>query len=109
RKLAGLRFKDSEGEIRKRARKGTDYAGRNHPPLNFIYLCFNVPNVVHGGVAKDSIPDGGLFVPGFDRRGKPIRERMTMYRGGDLAKAVPVHFVYGRSVDTKSWGWIAQA
>jgi hypothetical protein len=109
RKLRGLRFKNSRGEIPRRGNHGTDYAGRNRGPLDFIYLCFNVPNVVRGGVAKDSIPDGGLFVPGLDRHGRPIRERMTMYRGGHLSKPVPVHFAYGRAEDTQSWGWIAQA
>jgi hypothetical protein len=109
RKLKGLRFKNSEGEIPRSGNHGTDYAGRNRAPRNFIYLCLNVPNVIHGGVAKDSIADGAMFVPGLDGHGKPIRERMTMYRSGDLERPVPVHFVYGRLAGTNSWGWIAQA
>lgn len=109
RKLRGLRFKDSKGHITRHGKHGTDYAGRNRGPRNFVYLCFNVPNVTHGGVAKDSLPDGSRFVPGLDEQGKPIRERMTMYRGDHPAKAVPVHFVYGRSEDGTDWGWIAQA
>jgi hypothetical protein len=109
RKLRGLRFKDSSGAIPKRGNHGTDYAGRNPGPRNFVYLCFNVPNVVRGGVAKDSIRNGGLFVPGLDENGKPIRERMTMYRHRHHPKPVPVHFVYGRPADRQTWGWLAQA
>nr|CAA9294417.1 hypothetical protein AVDCRST_MAG63-4891 [uncultured Armatimonadetes bacterium] len=42
------------------------YAGRNPGPRNFIYLLFAVPNVRRGGVARDSIPDGGSFLPALD-------------------------------------------
>jgi hypothetical protein len=109
RRLANLRFKNSAGDIPRRGNEGTHYSGRNPGPLDFVYLCFNAPNVVRGGVAKDSIPDGALFVPGLDEKALPIRERMTMYRGGDTNQPVPVHFVYGRAADGQSFGWIAQA
>jgi len=109
RKLAGLRFKNSSGEIPRHGNAGTHYSGRNPGRLDFVYLCFNVPNVVRGGVAKDSIPDGGLFVPALDDQARPIRQKMTMYRGGDLSQPVAVHFLYGRPADAQSFGWIAQA
>jgi hypothetical protein len=109
RKLSGLRFKNSRGEIPRAGNQGTHYAGRNPGPLDFVYLCFNAPNVVRGGVAKDSIPDGGFFVPGLDDEGRPIRERVTMYRDGRLEEPVPVHFLYGRPDDAQTWGWMAQA
>lgn len=117
RALADLRFKNRKGVIPDNGNWGDHYSGRYEAPLNFINLCFNVPNVVGGGVAKDSIPDGALFVPGLDEEGRPIRERMTMYRHGDLEQDVPVHFVYGRPQGelfrkprgTLLWGWIAQA
>jgi hypothetical protein len=109
RKLSRLRFKDSKGKFPKRGNNGKDYGGRNPGSHNYINLLFNVPNVVGGGVAKDTIPNGGLFVPALDRHGKPIRERMNMYRGRHRSKKVRVYFVYGRAEDGESWGWIAQA
>jgi hypothetical protein len=115
--LADLRFKDRTGKFRPSGNWGDDYAGRNPGPLDFVNLCFNVPNVIGGGVAKDSIPNGELFVPGLDEDRAPIRERMTMYRSPGLREEVCVHFVYGRTEGEMfrpprgevRWGWIAQA
>jgi hypothetical protein len=74
-----------------------------------VYLLFPVPNVRRGGVAKDSLADGGRFVPALDDAGNPIAETMTMYRDGDLARPVSVTFLYGRAAGGDTSGWIARA
>lgn len=109
-KLAGLRHVSSNGEIPPTGgNKGEHYGGRMPGPKDFVYLLFAVPNVRRGGLAKDSFPDGGKFIPALDEQGKPIQEVMTMYRGRDLTKPVPVTFLYGRAPDSDRWGWIARA
>ena len=62
-----------------------------------------------GGVAKDSIPDGGQFIPALDENGKPITEVLTMYRNDDFNQPVPVTFLYGRAGNGKLYGWLARA
>jgi hypothetical protein len=62
-----------------------------------------------GGTAKDSIPNGGRFIPALDEHGKAIVEVMTMYRDGDLKQPVPVTFIYGREDGGALYGWLARA
>lgn len=110
RKLKGLRHVSSNGEIPPgHGNQGGHYAGRKPGPQDFIYLLFAVPNVQRGGTAKDSIPDGGRFIPALDEQGHPIQEEMTMYRNSDLKQPVPVTFIYGRVPGSDSYGWIARA
>ncbi len=108
--LAGLRHVNTQGVIpRSGGNKGEHYAGRNPGPKDFVYLLLAVPNVQRGGMAKDSIPNGGKFLPALDEKGKPIQEVMTMYRGRDLTKPVPVTLLYGRAPGSDRYGWIARA
>lgn len=108
--LTGLRHTNSQGVIpTEGGNKGEHYAGRNPGPKDYVYLLFACPNVQRGGVARDSIPDGGHFIQALDERGKPITETMTMYRDGDFAKPVPVTFLYGRAEDGDTYGWLARA
>ncbi len=110
RRLSGLRFVNSHGVIPKGGgNKGEHYGGRNPGSLDYVYQLFAVPNVRYGGVAKDSLPDGSLFFPALDERGRPIVETMTMYRGRDLRRPVRVTFIYGRPARTRRFGWIARA
>lgn len=110
RKLEGLRFVNSHGVIPEGGgNKGEHYGGRHPGELDYVYLLFAVPNVRYGGVARDSLPDGSLFVSALHERGDPIRERMTMYRGRDLESPVRVTFVYGRPPRSRRYGWIARA
>ncbi len=110
RKLEGLRYLNSHGEFAEGGgNKGDHFGGRNPGALDYIYLLFAVPNVRYGGVARDSLPDGSTFIQGLDSRGRPIVERMTMYRGRDLNQPVRVTFLYGRPPRSRRYGWIARA
>jgi hypothetical protein len=109
-KLKGLRHVNSDGVIPEGGgNKGEHYAGRSPGDHDYVYLLLACPNVVRGGVAKDSISNGSHFVEALDADGKPIVEEMTMYRDGDLAKPVKVTFVYGRTATSNGWGWLARA
>jgi hypothetical protein len=109
-KLKGIRHVNSEGVIPPTGgNKGEHYAGRNPGPRDFVYLLFAVPNVRRGGMAQDSIPNGGKFIPAFDETGRLIQEVVTMYRDRDLKKPVPVTFLYGRVPGSDRYGWIARA
>jgi hypothetical protein len=108
-KLDGLRFMNSQGTIKPTGNHGTDYGGRHPGAADYIYLCFACPNVIKGGMARDSLADGSGFVPALDEKGKPIVEVMTMYRDADMKKPVKVTFLYGRGEDGDLYGWIARA
>lgn len=107
--LRGLSHTNSQGVLPAAGNKGEHYAGRNPGPLDYVYLLFAVPNVQKGGTAKNSMPDGSLFVPALDESGKMIMEVMTMYRDADLSKPVKVTFLYGRPINSKMYGWVARA
>lgn len=108
--LKGLRFLNSMRQFAKSGGNlGIHYAGRRPGEFDYIYLLSAVPNVVWGGVAKDSLIDGSHFIQAIDEEGRPIKETMTMYRGRDLDQPVPVTFVYGRAPRSRSYGWIARA
>ncbi len=108
--LTDLRHTNSQGVIPTTGgNKGEHYAGRNPGAKDFVYLLFACPNVQRGGVARDSIPDGGKFFPALDEEGKPIVETMTMFRAGDFARPVRVTFLYGRAEAGKAYGWLARA
>jgi hypothetical protein len=108
--LSGLRHVDSRGAIpRGGGNKGEHYAGRNPGEHDYVYLLFEVPNVQHGGMARDSLPNGSRFIPALDAEKKPITETMTMYRDGDPKRPVPVTFLYGRAEGGIFWGWLARA
>lgn len=108
--LRGLRHVSSDGRIPKGGgNMGEHYASRNPGPLDYVYLLFAVPTVQRGGTAKDSIPDGGQFIPALDERGNRITEVLTMYRNDDYAQPVPVTFLYGRPANAKRYGWLARA
>jgi hypothetical protein len=108
--LTGLRHTNSQGVIPAGGgNKGEHYAGRNPGNKDYVYLLFACPNVQRGGVARDSIPDGGHFIQAIDAQGKPIIETMTMYQDGDFAKPVPVTFLYGRAENGDTYGWLARA
>ena len=108
--LRGLIHRNSNGEVPTTGgNKGTDYAGRNPGPLNYVYLERAVPNVQKGGTSKDSMPDSSLFVPSLDIYGRQITETMAMYQEGDLNKPVNVTFIYGRPLGSSDYGWIARA
>lgn len=108
--LTDLRHTNSQGVIPTiGGNKGEHYAGRNSGPNDFVYLLFACPNVQRGGVARDSIPAGGQFIPALDEDGKPITETMTMFRGGDFAQPVSVTFLYGRADAGEAYGWLARA
>lgn len=109
-KLSGLRHVNSQGVLPPGGgNKGKHYAGRQPGPRDFVYLLFAVPNVQRGGVAKDSIPDGGQFRPALDERGQEITEVMNFYRNEDLSQPVKVAFLYGRAEEGATWGWLARA
>jgi hypothetical protein len=109
-KLKGLRHVDSSGKIPEgNGNMGEHYAGRNPGDKDYVYLLLACPNVVRGGVAKDSIPNGDQFIPALDEKNKPIVEVMTMYKGGNLNEPVKVTFLYGRTKTTSGWGWLARA
>jgi hypothetical protein len=109
-KLTGLVHRSSNGAVPvNRGNHGTDYAGRNPGPLNYVYLQRAVPNVQKGGTSKDSMSDGSLFVPAVDNYGRQITETMTMYRSGNLDQPVNVTFIYGRPSGSSDYGWIARA
>jgi hypothetical protein len=108
--LTGLRHTNSQGVIpTEGGNKGEHYAGRNPGPKDYVYLLFACPNVQRGGVARDSIPDGGRFIQALDEHGKPIVETMTMYQAGDFTKPVSVTFLYGRAEHGDTYGWLARA
>ena len=107
--LEGLRHINSKGEIPTSGNRGTDYAGRHPGDADYVYLLFAVPNVVRGGMARDSLADGSKFIPALNEKGEPIVEVMTMYRDGDLSKPVKVTFLYGRGENGELYGWIARA
>ena len=88
---------------------GRGSPGRNPGPKDYVYLLFACPNVQRGGVARDSIPDGGNFIPALDADGKPIVETMTMFKNGDFAQPVTVTFLYGRAEKGEMYGWLARA
>ncbi len=108
-KLKGLGHINSQGALPRGGNKGEHYTGRNPGPLDFVYLLFACPNVQRGGVARDSIPNGGKFVPALDEAGAPITETMTMYRDGDFGKPEKVTFLYGRAENGEAYGWLARA
>jgi hypothetical protein len=108
-KLEGLRFMNSQGTIKPSGNHGADYGGRHPGNADYIYLCFACPNVIRGGMARDSLADGSRFVPALDEKAKPIVEVMTMYRDADMKKPVRVTFLYGRGDDGDLYGWIARA
>ncbi len=109
-KLKGLRHVGSSGEIPEGSgNMGEHYAGRNPGDKDYVYLLLACPNVIRGGVAKDSIPNGEKFIEGLDENGQPITETMTMYKGGDLNQPVKVTFLYGRTATSNGWGWLARA
>jgi hypothetical protein len=108
-KLKGLVHQNSKGELPVEGNRGEHYTARNPGPLDFVYLLFAVPNVQKGGTAKDSMPDGSLFVPALDEHGKMIIEVVMMYRDADFNKPVKVRFLYGRPLSSKMYGWIAGA
>jgi hypothetical protein len=60
-------------------------------------------------VARDSIPDGARFVPALDKDGEPIREKMTMYQGGNFNQPVAVSFLYKRAAKSNIYAWLARA
>jgi hypothetical protein len=108
--LTGLRHTSGNGKIPSGAgNKGEHYAGRNPGAKDYVYLLFACPNVKGGGVACDSIADGGRFVPALDQDGKPISETMTMFKDGDFSKPVSVTFLYGRNKKGEIYGWLARA
>ena len=108
--LRGLRHVSSDGNIPAGGgNMGEHYASRNPGPLDYVYLLFAVPTVQRGGVAKDSIPDGGQFVPALDENGNLITEVLTMYRDGDYNQPVPATFLYGRAANGTLYGWLARA
>ncbi len=108
--LKGLRHTNYKGDIPDSAgNKGEHYASRNPGPKDYVYLLAACPNVKNGGVARDSIPDGGRFVPALDKDGEPIRETMTMYKDGDFNLPVAVTFLYGRAEKSDTYGWLARA
>jgi hypothetical protein len=109
RQLAGLYYQNSRSEFPNGGNQGTHFAGRHPGESDYVYLLFAVPNVVRGGGAKDSLPDGSNFVRGLDERGSEIREVVTMYRGKDLSQAVDVTFLYGRAPRSRLYGWMARA
>jgi hypothetical protein len=109
-KLKGLRHVDSTGKIPEGSgNMGEHYAGRNPGEKDYVYLLLACPNVMRGGVAKDSVPNGDTFIQALDENGKPIVEVMTMYRKGDLNQPVKVTFLYGRTTTSNGWGWLARA
>lgn len=109
-KLKGLRHVGSSGEIPEGSgNMGEHYAGRNPGEKDYVYLLLACPNVMRGGVAKDSVPNGDKFFQGLDESGQPITETMTMYKGGDLNQPVTVTFLYGRTTTSNGWGWLARA
>src|SRR5439155_18701491 len=108
-KLEGLRHINSKGVIPEGGNHGTDYAGRHPGEQAYVYLLFACPNVVRGGMARDSLADGSKFIPALDEKDKPIVEVMTMYRDGDLSKPVRVTFLYGRGEGGDLYGWVARA
>jgi hypothetical protein len=107
--LTGLRHTNTQGVIPEGGNRGEHYTGRNPGPKDFVYLLFACPNVQRGGVARDSIPDGGRFIQALDENGKPITETMTMYRDEHVAQPTPVTFLYGRAEDGEAYGWLARA
>jgi hypothetical protein len=109
RKLEGLRHINSKGVIPPNGNHGTDYAGRHPGEADYVYLLFACPNVVRGGMARDSLADGSKFIPALDEKGKPIAEVMPMYRDGDMKQPVKVTFLYGRGEGGDLYGWLARA
>jgi len=108
--LRGLRHVSTDGNIPAGGgNMGEHYASRNPGELDYVYLLFAVPTVQRGGVAKDSIPDGGHFIPALDENGNLITEVLTMYRDGDFNQPVPATFLYGRASNGKLYGWLARA
>lgn len=68
-KLKSLRHTNTQGIIPEdNGNMGEHYTGRNPGPKDFVYVLFAVPNVQRGGVARDSISDGGKFIPALDDR-----------------------------------------
>ena len=108
-KLKNLRHTNSQGVIPEGGNQGVHYTGRNPGPTDYVYLLFACPNVQRGGVARDSIPDGGRFIPALDDDGKLIIETMMMFDGGDFSKPVSVTFLYGRPEHGEQYGWVARA
>jgi hypothetical protein len=108
-KLKGLRHVNSAGEIPQDGNMGEHYAGRNPGARDYVYLLLACPNVMRGGVAKDSAPNGDTFFQALDEKGQPIVEVMTMYRDGKLNQPVKVTFLYGRTSASNGWGWLARA
>ena len=105
-----MRFVNSHGVFPEGGgNRGEHYAGRNPGPLDYVYLLCAAPNVRYGGVAKDSLPDGSIFISALGKYGRPILETMTMYRGRDFASPVRVTFQYGRASRSRRYGWIARA
>jgi hypothetical protein len=109
--LADLRHVNSKGELPTAGgNKGEHYTSRRPgEAIDYVYLLFAVPNVQRGGVAKDSIPDGGQFIPALDEHGQLITETMTMYRDNDFSQPVKVTFLYGRAENGTEYGWLARA
>lgn len=109
--LAGLRHVNSKGELPAAGgNMGEHYTSRRPgEAIDFVYLLFAVPDVQRGGVAKDSIPDGGTFIPALDENGGFITETMTMYRDNDFSQPVQVTFLYGRAENGTTYGWLARA
>ena len=108
--LRGLRHVSTDGNFPAGGgNMGEHYTSRNPGPLEYVYLLFAVPTVQRGGVAKDSIPDRGQFIPALDERGNFITEVLTMYRNDDFDQPVPVTFLYGRAQSGKLYGWLARA
>jgi hypothetical protein len=109
-KLKGLRHINSKGVIPPPGGcNGTDYAGRHPGDHDYVYLLFAVPNVIKGGMARDSLIDGSKFIPALDAKGNLITETMTMYEDTDMKKPKKVTFLYGREEKGTLYGWIARA
>jgi hypothetical protein len=108
-KLKGLRHINSKGIIPPAGNQGTDYAGRHPGDHDYVYLLFAVPNVIRGGMARDSLIDGSKFIPAMDEHKNPIIEVMTMYEDADMKKPKKVSFLYGRAETGNLYGWVARA
>jgi hypothetical protein len=111
-KLRGLRFLGRYGLPRgPGANQAVHYAGRNLDQHGYVYLLWSAPNVVWGGIAKDSLPEGSEFVPALDENGNPIEEITPMYRRRDflLRHKEDVTFLYGRAPESATYGWIIRA